>query len=116
MHSLPFDMLPLLEKERSVKLMGLGGIHQFQGNFRLNHAFPPFDNPKVRQVMWKLVDQDATLTAIDVPERYRAKSCSSFWMCGTPLTTDAGSRGAKGAPAAAQARAEASRYHAVRGA
>ena len=90
MQYLPFDMLPILEKEKSVKLMGLGGIHQFQGNFRLNHAFPPFDNPAVRKVMWKLVDQDATLTAIGVPEQYRAKSCSSFWMCGTPLTTDAG--------------------------
>ena len=49
MQYLPFDMLPLLEKEKSVKLMGLGGIHQFQGNFRLNHASPPFDNPAVRQ-------------------------------------------------------------------
>ena len=60
MQYLPFDMLPILEKDKSVKLMGLGGIHQFQGNFRLNHAFPPFDNPAVRKVLWKLVDQDAT--------------------------------------------------------
>ena len=60
-------MLPVLEKEKNVQLMGLGGIHQFQGIFRLNHAFPPFDNPAVRKVMWKLVDQDATLTAIGVP-------------------------------------------------
>jgi peptide/nickel transport system substrate-binding protein len=49
MQYLPFDMLPILEKDKTVKLMGLGGIHQFQGNFRLNHAFPPFDNPKVRR-------------------------------------------------------------------
>src|SRR5262249_16258387 len=33
MQYLPFDMLSLLEKERDVKLMGLGGLHQFQGNF-----------------------------------------------------------------------------------
>ena len=62
--------------------MGLGGIHQFQGNFRLNHAFPPFDDPKVRQVMWKLVDQDATLTAIGVPDatapsRARHSGCAA---------------------------------------
>ena len=69
MQYLPFDMLPILEKDESVKLMGLGGIHQFQGNFRLNHAAPPFDNPAVRKVLWKLVDQDATLTAIGVPEQ-----------------------------------------------
>ena len=106
MQYLPFDMLPLLEKDKGVKLMGLGGIHQFQGNFRLNHAFPPFDNPKVRQVMWKLVDQDATLTAIGVPDRFRAKSCPSFWMCGTPLTTDAGSQRRQGRPRGGQGRAE----------
>ena len=110
MQYLPFDMLPLLEKERSVKLMGLGGLHQFQGNFRLNHAAPPFDNPAVRRVLWKLADQDATLTAIGVPDRYKAKSCPSFWMCGTPLSTDAGSAGAKLDLAAARAELKASGY------
>jgi peptide/nickel transport system substrate-binding protein len=110
MQYLPFDMLPLLEKDRSVKMVGLGGIHQFQGNFRLNHASPPFDNPAVRKVLWKLVDQDATLTAIGVPERYRAKSCPSFWMCGTPLSTEAGASAAKFDLAAAKAELKASGY------
>lgn len=107
---LPFDMLPVLEKEKAVRLMGLGGIHQFQGNFRLNHAAPPFDNPAVRKVLWKLADQDATLTAIGVPEKYRAQTCPSFWMCGTPLTTDAGSAGARFDMAAAKAELKASGY------
>jgi len=111
MQYLPFDMLPLLEKEHSVKMVGLGGIHQFQGNFRLNHASPPFDNPAVRKVLWKLVDQDATLTAIGVPERYRATSCPSFWMCGTPLSTDAGAAAAKFDLAAAKAELKASGYN-----
>ncbi len=110
MQYLPFDMLPLLEKERGVKLIGLGGLHQFQGNFRLNHAAPPFDNPAVRRVLWKLADQDATLTAIGVPDRFKAKSCPSFWMCGTPLSTDAGSAGAKLDLAAARAELKASGY------
>src|SRR3954470_5305726 len=110
MQYLPFDMLPILEKEKSVRLMGLGGIHQFQGNFRLNHAAPPFDNPAVRKVLWKLVDQDATLTAIGVPEKYRATSCPSFWMCGTPLSTDAGAAGNKFDLAAAKAELKASGY------
>ena len=107
---LPFDILPVLEKEKNLRFIGLGGIHQFQGNFRLNHAAPPFDNPKVRQVMWKLVDQDATLTAIGVPEKYRAKSCNSYWMCGTPLSTDAGAAGRKFDLAAAKAELAASGY------
>jgi len=111
MQYLPFDMLPILEKEKSVRLMGLGGIHQFQGNFRLNHAAPPFDNPAVRKVLWKLVDQEATLTAIGVPEKYRARPCSSFWMCGTPLSTEEGGAAAKFDLAAAKSELQASGYN-----
>jgi peptide/nickel transport system substrate-binding protein len=110
MQYLPFDMLPVLEAEKSLKFVGLGGIHQFQGNFRLNHAAPPFDNPAVRKVMWKLVDQDATLTAIGVPEKYRAKSCASFWLCGAPLSTDAGAAGNTFDLAAARAELKQSGY------
>lgn len=110
MQYLPFDMLPVLEKEKSVKLLGLGGLHQFQGNFRLNHASPPFDNPAVRKVMWKLVDQNATLTAIGVPDKYQTKDCASFWMCGTPFSTDAGGSVAKLDLAAARAELKASGY------
>ena len=87
----PFDMIGRLQKAQGVKLMGLGGLHMFQGNFRLNHAAPPFDDPAVRRVQWKLVDQQAMLQAIGVPERYAVADCTSFWMCGSPLETKAGS-------------------------
>jgi peptide/nickel transport system substrate-binding protein len=110
MQYLPFDMLPLLETDKNVKMVGLGGIHQFQGNFRLNHAAPPFDNPAIRKILWKLVDQDATLTAIGVPERYRAPTCSSFFMCGAPLSSEAGAAGNKFDMAAAKAELKASGY------
>ena len=110
MQYLPFDMLPVLEKEKALRFIGLGGIHQFQGNFRLNHAAPPFDNPNVRQVLWRLVDQDATLTAIGVPEKYRTKSCPSYFMCGAPLSTEAGAAGHKFDLAAAREELKASGY------
>ena len=29
--------------------MPLGGLHMFQGNFRLNHEAAPFNDPAVRQ-------------------------------------------------------------------
>ena len=91
---LPFDLLARLERARGVKLMSFGGVEQFQGNFRLNHAAPPFDDPAIRKVLWKLVDQNAVLTAIGVPPQHRAPQCPSFWMCGAPLTTDAAAAGA----------------------
>jgi len=63
----------------------------FQGNFRLNHAAPPFDDPAVRRALWKLVDQRSMLEAIGVPDRYAVTPCASFWMCASPLETKAGS-------------------------
>lgn len=90
----PFDWIQRLERTRNVRLLSLGGLHQFQGNFRLNHAAPPFDDPAVRRVLWKLVDQNTVLQAIGIPERFRAPQCSSFWMCDAPYSTTAGAEGA----------------------
>ena len=95
MQYLPFDLMPRLERARGVRVFGLGGIHQFQGNFRLNHAAPPFDDPAVRRVLWALVDQREVLTAIGVPDRYGAQQCPSFWMCDAPLSTAAGAEGVR---------------------
>ncbi len=110
MQFLPFDNLELLEKARNVKVFGAMGIHMYQGNFRLNHAFPPFDNPKVRQVMWKLVDQASILEAIGIPAKYRLDRCNSFWMCDTPYSTEAGAGAARYDVAAAKAELAASGY------
>jgi peptide/nickel transport system substrate-binding protein len=90
----PFDWIQRVERTRNLRLLSLGGLHQFQGNFRLNHAAPPFDDPAVRRVLWKLVDQNTVLQAIGIPERYRAPQCPSFWMCDAPYSTDAGAEGA----------------------
>ena len=91
MQYLPFDALPLLRRARDVKLLSIGGIHQFQGNFRLNHASAPFNDPAVRRVLWKLADQSSILSAIGIPAEFHAAQCPSFWMCDAPLSTAAGS-------------------------
>ncbi|RVT92036.1 ABC transporter substrate-binding protein [Rhodovarius crocodyli] len=90
MQYLPFDLLPRLERARGVRLLGLGGIHMFQGNFRLNHAAAPFDDPAIRQVLWRCSDQASVLTAIGIPERFRAPPCPSFFLCDAPLDSRAG--------------------------
>jgi peptide/nickel transport system substrate-binding protein len=90
MQYLPFDLLPRLERARGVRLLGLGGIHMFQGNFRINHAAAPMDDPAIRRVLWRCADQAAILTAIGVPERYRAPACPAFFLCDAPLDSRAG--------------------------
>ncbi|MBN8903030.1 MAG: ABC transporter substrate-binding protein [Rhodospirillales bacterium] len=91
----PFDLIGQLERDKSLKLMALGGLDMYQGNYRVNTQFPPFDDPAIRRVLWKLVDQKSVLQAIGIPPAYRLDYCSSFWMCGTPLETNAGSEIAK---------------------
>ncbi|MFC0385664.1 ABC transporter substrate-binding protein [Muricoccus vinaceus] len=92
---LAFDQLSRLERSRSVELMGLTGIHMFQGNFRLNHASGPFADPEVRKVLWHLVDQSSIMQAIGIPARFARPGCPSFWMCDAPLETRAGAEPAR---------------------
>jgi peptide/nickel transport system substrate-binding protein len=91
----PFDWIARLERDKNIKLMALGGIDMFEGNYRVNSAFPPFNDPAIRRVLWKLVDQKSVLDAIGIPPGYRLEHCGSFWMCGTPLETKAGSEVAR---------------------
>jgi peptide/nickel transport system substrate-binding protein len=91
----PFDWIPRLQRDSHIKLMGFGGIQMFQGNYRVNAANGPFSDPAVRRVLWKLVDQNAVQQAVGIPTGEFLPSCHSFWMCNTPLSTDAGSEAAK---------------------
>jgi peptide/nickel transport system substrate-binding protein len=90
----PFELIAQMEADKKLKVMSLGGLDMYQGNYRLNAAFPPFNDPAVRRVLWQLVDQEAVLDAVGVPQKYRLNNCPSFWMCGTPLETKAGSEAA----------------------
>ncbi|RAI58771.1 ABC transporter substrate-binding protein [Roseicella frigidaeris] len=110
MQYLPFDLLPRLEKARGVRLVGLGGIHMFQGNFRINHVAPPMDDPEIRRVLWRCADQAAILTAIGVPERYRAPACPAFFLCSAPLESRAGTAEMAFDPAEAKRMLAATRY------
>jgi peptide/nickel transport system substrate-binding protein len=103
MQYLPFDWLDRLSKTANLKLMDLRGLDMFQGNFRMNNATGPFADPAVRSVLWKLVNQKEMLEAAGIGPRYRLDECASFFMCGTPLSTDAGSGVAKFDVAAAKA-------------
>ncbi len=110
MQFLPFDLLDPLGKAEGVKLMELSGLDMYQGNFRLNHASGPFADPAIRRVLWKLVNQEDTLTAIGIPQRFRLKSCPSYFMCGTPLETSVGSEVARFSIADAKAELARTQY------
>ena len=110
MQYLPFDLLPRLDRARGVRMLGLGGIHQFQGNFRINHAAAPMDDPAVRRVLWRCADQANILTAIGVPPQFRAPPCPAFFLCGAPLESQGGAAQAAFDPAEARRMLAATSY------
>ncbi len=106
----PYDWIPRLQKESRIKLMGFGGIQMFQGNYRVNAASGPFSDPAVRRVLWKIVDQNAVQQAVGIPAGEYLPSCHSYWMCNTPLSTDAGAEVAKYSMDEAQAELKKTGY------
>src|SRR5258708_7128131 len=85
------DFLPILEKAKGVKLMKTGKIDSTQGFIRLNHLHPPFDNPKARQALYYLINQEDFLRAIvGDPKYYRV--CHGLLTCGGPYEHDGGTQ------------------------
>ena len=83
------DFLPLLEKAKGVKLLKTGKIDSTQGMIRLNHLHPPFDNIKVRQAMYYLINQEDFLRAIVGDPKYY-QVCPGLLTCGGPYENDGG--------------------------
>jgi peptide/nickel transport system substrate-binding protein len=84
------DFLPILERSRGVSVMKTGKIDSTFGMIRLNHLHPPFDNPKIRQAMYKIINQEDFLrTVVGNPAYY--KVCHGLITCGSPLENKGGS-------------------------
>jgi peptide/nickel transport system substrate-binding protein len=83
----PHDLLPLLKKDKGVKLVDWNPLgHQFI--YRMNHLVKPFDNPKIRMAALLTIRQEDYLKAtVGEPEYY--KVCSAAFVCGTPNAFDA---------------------------
>ncbi|WP_211880511.1 ABC transporter substrate-binding protein [Plastoroseomonas hellenica] len=79
----PFDLLPSLERNRRITVQNFTGPHMFTGHYRLNHAAPPFDDPAIRRVLLRLVDQGEVMAGFGLGERY-ARTCAAYFTCGGP--------------------------------
>ena len=84
----PQDLLPLLEKDKNIKLVDANPFgSQFQ--FRFNTLTKPFDDPRIRHAAMVAFGQAPFLEAtIGDPRYYRV--CKAPFVCGTPLGSDEG--------------------------
>ena len=76
---------------RSDPNISLGGAGSYQGWLVMNQLFPPFDNAKARQAVLHAVVQEKFLAAMGYPLDMRVTYCPTFFICGGPNATDAGS-------------------------
>lgn len=82
------DLQPVIEAAGNLKTATISDTGR-QAMMLFNHIQPPFDNPKARQAMFWLTNQETYLQAINGnPDSYR--TCASFFICGTPMETHAG--------------------------
>ena len=86
---LPNDQIPVLEKNPDIVLDRTSFLAAI-GYIRPNHLYPPFDNPKARQALAMAVSQEEYLSAAFGDERWW-RQCYSFFVCGSPNETEAGS-------------------------
>ena len=91
---LPHDMLPLLRKNKDVRVENLDPIGAL-GMIRFNFLQPPFNNQKMRQALLYVVDQRDYVLAM-VGSDKSGGTCYSFFACGTPLSSEIGAEPLKG--------------------
>ncbi|MFB9264394.1 ABC transporter substrate-binding protein [Bradyrhizobium erythrophlei] len=83
-----FEMLPILEGDKSLKIETLNKFG-FQTLGRMNFLYPPFDNVKVRRAALLAMKQKDVLDALVGNDKY-FKTCVAFFICDTPFATDVG--------------------------
>jgi len=85
----PFDYLAQMEKDRAFKVVNFTGAHMFTGHYRINTASKPFDDPAIRSVLLRLVDQKEVMAGLGLDDRY-SRDCAAFFICGSPYETMVG--------------------------
>jgi peptide/nickel transport system substrate-binding protein len=85
----PPDVWPLLAGNADVTVTEANPLPSM-GCLRFNQLFPPFDNVKMRQAVLAVANQADFMTAYaGDPKNW--KVCASFFTCGTPMSSHAGS-------------------------
>ncbi|MFI5033612.1 MAG: ABC transporter substrate-binding protein, partial [Reyranellales bacterium] len=78
----PFDMLPLLESSKDIKVVDLNTLGTHFA-FRFNTLHKPFDDPHIRQAaLYALSQKDSLQAGVGNP-KYQ-KECKDLFGCGTP--------------------------------
>jgi peptide/nickel transport system substrate-binding protein len=81
------DFLPMLQR-RGLRIERINTLG-FQGMIRMNHLHPPFSDPRARQALIYLANQQDYLQAM-FPDPALYQVCHAFFVCGSPQESNAG--------------------------
>ena len=90
----PVDLVPLLQKNKQIKVESVDPLGSI-GVLRFNQLQAPFNNVKLRQAVLAVLDQKDYAVAIAGDEK-NGKPCASYFTCGTPMASTAGSEALSG--------------------
>lgn len=85
---IPADYVDTLRSDPDIRV---GVTGKTQGYIIMNQLYPPFNNAKARQALLHAVDQEKFITAMGYPADMRMKYCATYFICGSPSDTSAGS-------------------------
>ena len=89
------DLVPLLKRNRNVSVDiadALGNI----GSLRLNHLYPPFNDPRARRALLLAVSQEDYMRSVVGDDEALWKASASFFTPGTALYTEEGGDALRG--------------------
>jgi peptide/nickel transport system substrate-binding protein len=90
------DLVPTLERNRALTVAPINEVG-FMVWLRINHLQPPFTDPRARRALLHLVNQQDVLNGIGIRPADQRPYCPAYFMCGTPLESDAGAEGLRAA-------------------
>jgi peptide/nickel transport system substrate-binding protein len=82
------DLLGTLKQDPNVTIVE-SPLLKAQFVFRPNHLHKPFDNPKIRQVLWYAFNQEDFLMA-SIGDPAYIKECKALFICGTTFGSTKG--------------------------
>jgi peptide/nickel transport system substrate-binding protein len=90
----PADYFSVLSANPDIAVLNPNALGQMT-MLRFNHLWPPFDNVKMRQAVLAVADQKEFMASVaGDPENWAV--CPSFFTCGAPMASDAGSEALTG--------------------
>lgn len=88
----PPDLIPQLERDRNIRTMAINPAGYVIW-LRPNHQQPPFNDPRARQALLYLINQQDVLNAVGIRPSEQVPYCPAYFLCGTPLESHAGAVG-----------------------